>query len=435
MQTPGPLSHQAEPDVEGARLIIESALAHGRHLLNEVESKALLSAFHIPIAQTLIARDPMEAMLLAQQLGFPVAMKINSPDITHKSDVNGVRLGLSSGQAVRAAFGEMLADVQRLRPDATLEGIVIEPMVARPHAREVLLGMTSDPVLGPVIVFGAGGVDVEAFQDRAVTLPPLNRYLARDLIQRTRVAMLLGPFRNRPPIDMDALENVLLRLSEMVCELPWLAEMDINPLLVDEHGALALDARIVIAPRVPTADRYGHMAIHPYPTHLVTRWQLPSGNDVLIRPIRPEDAELTQGFVRSLSEESKYFRFMDAVRELSPTMLARLTQIDYTREMALLALTEIDGKEVELGVARYAINPDAESCEFALVVDDRWQKQGIGHKLMDVLMDVARSKGLKMMEGEVLKTNRPMLKLVEALGFHIEIHPEDDTVRKVSRAL
>jgi len=435
MQTPGPLSHQAEPDVEGARLIIESALAHGRHLLNEVESKALLSAFHIPIAQTLIARDPMEAMLLAQQLGFPVAMKINSPDITHKSDVNGVRLGLSSGQAVRAAFGEMLADVQRLRPDATLEGIVIEPMVARPHAREVLLGMTSDPVLGPVIVFGAGGVDVEAFQDRAVTLPPLNRYLARDLIQRTRVAMLLGPFRNRPPIDMDALENVLLRLSEMVCELPWLAEMDINPLLVDEHGALALDARIVIAPRVPTADRYGHMAIHPYPTHLVTRWQLPSGNDVLIRPIRPEDAELTQGFVRSLSEESKYFRFMDAVRELSPTMLARLTQIDYTREMALLALTEIDGKEVELGVARYAINPDAESCEFALVVDDRWQKQGIGHKLMDVLMDVARSKGLKMMEGEVLKTNRPMLKLVEALGFRVEVHPEDDTVRKVSRAL
>ncbi len=435
MQTPGPLSHQAEPDVEGARLIIESALAHGRHLLNEVESKALLSAFHIPIAQTLIARDPMEAMLLAQQLGFPVAMKINSPDITHKSDVNGVRLGLSSGQAVRAAFGEMLADIKRLRPDATLDGIVIEPMAARPHAREVLLGMTSDPVLGPVIVFGAGGVDVEALQDRAVTLPPLNHYLARDLIRRTRVATLLGPFRNRPPIDMDALENVLLRLSEMVCELPWLAEIDINPLLVDEHGALALDARIVIAPRVPTADRYGHMAIHPYPAHLVTRWQLPSGHDVVIRPIRPEDAELTQGFVRSLSAETKYFRFMDSVSELSPVALARLTQIDYTREMALLALTGVDGKEVELGVARYAINPDGESCEFALVVSDPWQKQGIGHKLMDVLMDVARTKDLKVMEGEVLKTNGPMLKLVEALGFRIEPHPEDDTVRKVSRTL
>lgn len=435
MQTPGPLSHQLEPDVEGARLIIESALAHGRHLLNEVESKALLSAFRIPIAQTLIARDPMEAMLTAQQIGFPVAMKINSPDITHKSDVNGVRLGLSSGHAVRSAFGEMLADVKRLRPEARLEGIVIEPMVTRPHAREVLLGMTSDPVLGPVIVFGAGGVDVEAFQDRAVTLPPLNTYLARDLIRRTRVATLLGGFRNRPPVDMAALENVLLRLSEMVCELPWLAELDINPLLVDEGGALALDARIVIAPRVPSADRYGHMAIHPYPAHLVTHWQLPTGHDVLIRPIRPEDAELTQGFVRSLSEESRYFRFMDAVSELSPVALARLTQIDYTREMALLALTEIDGREVELGVARYAVNADGTSCEFALVVSDAWQKQGIGHKLMDVLMDVARGRGLRLMEGEVLKANRPMLKLVGSLGFRIEPHPEDEAVRQVSRAL
>ncbi len=435
MQTPEPLSQQAAPDVEGARLIIESVLAHGRHLLNEVESKALLAAFHIPIAQTLIARSPMEAMLLAQQIGFPVVMKINSPDITHKSDVNGVRLGLSSGQAVRSAYSEMLADIGRLRPDATLDGIVVEPMVTRPHAREVLLGMTSDPVLGPVIVFGAGGVDVEALQDRAVTLPPLNRYLARDLVQRTRVATLLGAFRNRPSVDMDALENVLLRLSEMICELPWLAELDINPLLVDEHGALALDARIIVAPRVPKADRYGHMAIHPYPVHLVTHWQLPSGHDVVIRPIRPEDAELTQGFVKSLSEESRYFRFMDAVSELSPVALAHLTQIDYSREMALLALTEIDGREVELGVARYAIDPEGASCEFALVVSDQWQKQGIGHKLMDVLMDVARGKGVKTMEGEVLRTNRPMLKLVEGLGFQVEPHPEDDTLRRISRTL
>jgi acetyltransferase len=435
MQTPGPLSQGAEPDVEGARLIIESALAEGRHLLNEVESKALLSAFRIPVAQTLIARNPTEAMLMAQQLGFPVVMKINSPNITHKSDVGGVKLGLSSGQAVRSAFGEMTVGIKKKRPDAIIDGVVIEPMVSRPHAREVLLGMTSDPVLGPVIVFGAGGVDVEAFQDRAVTLPPLNSYLAKDLIKRTRVATLLDSFRNRPAADLDALERILLRVSEMVCELPWLEEMDINPLLVDEHGALALDARIIIAPRVPSADRYGHMAIHPYPAHLVTLWQLPNGSDVIIRPIRPEDAELTQGFVRGLSEETKYFRYMDAVRELSPAMLVRLTQIDYSREMALLAVTEVEGKEVELGVARYAINPDGESCEFALVVNDQWQKQGIGHKLMDVLMDVARAKGMRFMEGEVLKTNRRMLKLSESLGFRIEAHPEDDGIRKISREL
>jgi acetyltransferase len=435
MQTPGPLSQGAEPDVEGARLIIESALAEGRHLLNEVESKALLSAFRVPVAQTLIARNPTEAMLMAQQLGFPVVMKINSPNITHKSDVGGVKLGLSSGQAVRSAFSEMTVGIKKKRPDAVIDGVVIEPMVSRPHAREVLLGMTSDPVLGPVIVFGAGGVDVEAFQDRAVTLPPLNSYLAKDLIKRTRVATLLDSFRNRPAADLDALERILLRVSEMVCELPWLEEMDINPLLVDEHGALALDARIIIAPRVPSADRYGHMAIHPYPAHLVTLWQLPNGSDVIIRPIRPEDAELTQGFVRGLSEETKYFRYMDAVRELSHAMLVRLTQIDYSREMALLAITEVEGREVELGVARYAINPDGESCEFALVVNDQWQKQGIGHKLMDVLMDVARAKGLRSIEGEVLKTNRRMLKLAESLGFRVEPHPEDDGIRKISREL
>ncbi len=435
MQTPDPLSHQATPDVEGARLIIESALAQGRHTLNEVESKALLSAFHIPVAQTVMARSPTEAMLMAQQLGFPVAMKVNSPDITHKSDVGGVRLGLSSGQAVRSAYSEMMAKVRQRQPQAALDGVVIEPMISRPNAREVLVGVATDPVLGPVIAFGAGGVDVEAFQDRSVALPPLNRYLAQALIRRTKVATLLGEFRNRPTADMSAVEKILLRVSEMVCELPWLAELDINPLLVDERGAIAADARIIIAPRPPAADRYGHMAIHPYPAHLVTQWQLPSGENVTIRPIRPEDAEMTQGFVRGLSAETKYFRYMEAVQELSHAMLVRLTQIDYDREMALLAVTEQDGKEVELGVARYAANPDGESCEFALVVDDRWQHQGIGHKLMDVLMDVAREKGLRTMEGEVLKSNTKMLKLAVSLGFRVEAHPEDDAIKYVSRAL
>jgi len=435
MQTPGPVAQGTDPDVEGSRLIIEGALAQGRHILTEVESKALLSAFRIPVAQTTIARDPTEAMLMAQQMGFPVAMKINSQTISHKSDVGGVRLGLSSGHAVRSAYTGMLAEVQRRVPDARLDGVVIEPMLERPNAREVLVGVTSDPVLGPVIVFGSGGVDVEAAQDRAVTLPPLNRFLARDLMNRTRVVKLLGEFRNRPAADFNALEQVLLRVSEMVCELPWIQELDINPLLVDENGALALDARIVIAPRAPSADRYAHMAIHPYPAHLVSTWQLPNGVDVIIRPIRPEDAELTQTFVRELSEETKYFRYMDAVRELSQAMLVRFTQIDYDREMALLAVTQVDGKEVELGVARYAINPDGESCEFAVVVNDQWQKQGIGHKIMAVLMDIARAKGMRVMDGEVLKSNRRMIKLAESLGFKIEAHPEDDSVRYISRSL
>lgn len=435
MQTPGPITRGAEPDVEGARMIIEAALAHGRHVLTEVESKALLASFRIPVAQTTIARDPTEAMLIAQQMGFPVAMKINSQTISHKSDVGGVRLGLSNGHAVRSAYAGMLTEVRSRCPDAKIDGVVIEPMLIRPNAREVLVGVTSDPVLGPVIVFGSGGVDVEAAQDRAVTLPPLNRYLVRDLMQRTRVMKLLGEFRNRPAIHFDALEDVLLRVSEMVCELPWIKELDINPLLVDEQGALALDARIIISPQAPSADRYAHMAIHPYPAHLVTSWQLPNGTDVVIRPIRPEDAELTQDFVRNLSEETKYFRYMDAVRELSQAMLVRFTQIDYDREMALLAVTTVAGKEVELGVARFAINPDGHSCEFAVVVGDAWQKQGIAHKLMDVLMDVARAKGLTVMEGEVMKRNHRMLTFVESLGFKVTPHPEEDSVKAVTRRL
>lgn len=435
MQTPGPVSRDAEPDVEGARMIIESALAQGRDTLTEVESKALLSSFHIPVAQTLIARNPTEAMLMAQQMGFPVVMKVNSQDISHKSDVGGVRLGLSSGQAVRGAFTGMMAEVQKHRPDAHVEGVVVQPMITRPNAREVLVGVVTDPVLGPVIAFGAGGVDVEALEDRAVALPPLNRFLANDLITRTRVSKLLGHFRNRPAADLSVVEKILLRVSEMVCELPWITELDINPLLVDEHGALAADARIMIRPQPPRADRYGHMAIHPYPAHLVTQWQLPDGSDVVIRPIRPEDAEMTQEFVRGLSAETKYFRYMDAVQELSHSMLVRLTQIDYDREMALLAVTHKDGKEVELGVARYATNPDGDSCEFALVIDDDWQHQGIAHKLMEVLMNVARAKGLTVMEGEVLKNNTRMLKLCTGLGFRLEPHPEDDSIKYVSRDL
>ncbi|TCS73881.1 acetyltransferase [Sulfuritortus calidifontis] len=435
MQTPGPISQQAEPDVEGAKLIVEGALAEGRHVLTEVESKALLAAFHIPVAQTMIVRSPSEAILMAEQLGFPVAMKINSPDISHKSDVGGVRLNLTTGHAVRSAYQDLLDHVHKVRPEARLEGVVIEPMVVKQNARELLIGIASDPVLGPVITFGAGGVAVEVFKDRSVALPPLNSYLARDLMQRTRIYPMLGEFRNLPAVAEDALKGVLLRVSEMACELPWIQELDINPLLADEHGVLAADARIIIAARPSGADRYGHMAIHPYPAHLVSKWQLADGRNVIIRPIRPEDAEIEQTFVRNLSPETKYFRFMDSLQELKQETLVRLTQIDYDREMAFIAVTEMDGREVELGVVRYAINPDAESCEFALVVSDQWQRKGIGYKLMEVLMDSARTKGIRLMEGEVLASNRKMLSLVGKLGFRSEPHPEDPGVRRIQREL
>lgn len=435
MQMPGPLSHHLEPDVEGARMIIEGALQERRKVLSEMESKALLSAFHIPVAQTLVAHSPNEALLIAQQLGFPVAMKVNSPDITHKTDAGGVMLNLANAQAVRAAYHEIIENLQHNRPEARIDGISIEPMIVKPNGRELMVGVTNDPIFGPLITFGAGGTTVEVMGDRSVTLPPLNAFLVKDLIQGTHVAKMLGAFRHMPPADMQALESVLLRVSEMVCELPMLMEMDINPLILDETGVLAADARVVVELRQPSADRYAHMAIYPYPTHLVSNWQLADGTDLVIRPIRPEDAVIEQAFVRNLSEEARYFRFMNSVQELSEAMLVRFTQIDYSREMALVAVAEEDGQEVELGVTRFAINPDGESCDFALVIADRMRGKGLGHKLMTALMDAARSKGLKVMEGEVLKSNTSMLKLMQRLNFSIEASADDDSVKKVRKVL
>ena len=435
MQMPGPLSHHLEPDVEGARMVIEGALQERRKILSEMESKALLSAFHIPVAQTLVAHSPNEALLIAQQLGFPVAMKVNSPDITHKTDAGGVMLNLANAQAVRAAYHEIIENLQRNRPEARIDGISIEPMIVKPNGRELMVGVTNDPIFGPLITFGAGGTTVEVMGDRSVTLPPLNAFLVKDLIQGTHVAKMLGAFRHMPPADMQALESVLLRVSEMVCELPMLMEMDINPLILDESGVLAADARVVVELRQPSADRYAHMAIYPYPTHLVTNWQLADGTDLVIRPIRPEDAGIEQAFVRNLSEEARYFRFMNSVQELSEAMLVRFTQIDYSREMALVAVAEESGQEVELGVTRFAINPDGESCDFALVIADRMRGKGLGNKLMTALMDAARSKGLKVMEGEVLKSNTSMLKLMQRLNFSIEASADDDSVKKVRKVL
>ncbi len=420
VQTASSLSHAATPDVDGARLLIENALAEHRNLLSEMESKAVLAAFHIPIARALVARTPAEALLLAEQLGMPVAMKIHSHDITHKSDAGGVRLNLGNAEAIHRAFHEMLDAVHQARPDARLDGVVIEPMVDRPNRRELMVGVATDPLFGPIITFGAGGVMVEVMGDRTVALPPLNAYLVRNMIGGTRIARLLGAFRQMPPVDMAALESVLLRVSEMVCELPHIREMDINPLLVDEHGAIAVDARIAVDYPRPGSEPYAHMAIHPYPIHLVSRQILPDGTDLTIRPIRPEDAALEQAFVHGLSETSRHFRFAGALQDLSPAMLARFTQIDYDREMALIAVVGQSDAETEIGVARYIINPDGESCEFALVVADAWQHKGISHRLMNALMDVARNKGLRRMEGTVPADNRTMLNLVATLGFRFD---------------
>ncbi|MGV8893522.1 MAG: bifunctional acetate--CoA ligase family protein/GNAT family N-acetyltransferase [Burkholderiaceae bacterium] len=444
MQTPPPLTHLQRPDVEGARILIESVLAERRNVLTEMESKALLAAFHIPLTKTILARSATEAILIANQLGYPVALKIDSPDISHKSDVHGVALNVSSAASVRDIWQNMMTTVARLRPDAHINGVTIQNMSGKPEGRELYIGVNTDVPFGPVISFGAGGTMIELIADRAVELPPLNQFLAQHLIDRVRSAEMLGAWRGLPPADRESLEQILLRVSEMVCALPQLREMDINPVIVDADGALVVDARIVIGQDSPRVHKYSHLAILPYPSDYEQEWPMRSDGKYTIRPIRPDDAEMIQTFVRELSPNSRYMRFISSMRELPSRMLARYTLIDYDREMALIAVHHVRSpdpaggiKETEqmIGVSRYITNPDLRSCEFSLAIADAFGGQGLGSRMMLSIMDFARNKGLSQIEGLVLSKNTPMLKLMHSLGFTVKPYPEDSDLRWCTKLL
>lgn len=443
-QTPPPLTDLAKPDVEGARMLIESVLAERRKVLTEMESKALLAAFHIPVTKTILARTVTEAIMIATQLGFPVALKIDSPDISHKSDVQGVALNVLGAVGVRDAYLEMMQAVARLQPGARINGVTIQNMASKKRGREIYIGLVTDDPFGPVIAFGAGGTMIELMNDRAMELPPLNQFLARSLIDRSRVAETLGEWRGAAAVNMEALEQVLLRVSEMVCELPQLREMDINPIIVDESGAVAVDARIVIDNAPPSARHYNHLAILPYPSQHEQVWPLQGGGEYTVRPVHPDDATMLQEFVRNLSPESRYFRFVSSMQELPATMLSRFTLIDYDREMALVAVYRerrvgADGVSTEsariVGVSRYITNPDRASCEFSLVVADDFKGRGLGSRLMLSIMDFAREKGLTEIEGLVLANNPAMLKLMKSLGFNVKRFAEDADFKLVTQML
>jgi len=447
-QIPPPLSTMAKPDIEGARLVIESVLAERRKVLTEMESKTLLSAFHIPITKTLLARSAHEAMMIATQLGFPVALKIDSPDVSHKSDVEGVALNIMNGASARDTYRDMVERVARLLPDARINGVTVQKMARAQRGREVHVGLVTDQPFGPVIVFGAGGTMIELIDDRAMELPPLNTFLARQLIARSRVAETLGEWRGASAVHMAALEQLLLRVSEMVCELPELREMDINPIIVDASGAVAVDARILIDsaphPQGGRAGDYSHLAILPYPARHERVWPMPGGGTYTVRPIHPGDAQMLQDLVQDLSPQSRYFRFVSWFEELPPGMLSRFTLIDYDREMALVAVykersTDAGGdmRETEriVGVSRYITNPDQRSCEFSLLVADKFSGKGIGSRLMESIIDAAREKGLAEMDGLVLVGNAEMLKLTKKLGFSAKRFDEDPDFKLVTYVL
>jgi acetyltransferase len=423
LETPS-ASENPVPDVAAARAQLERALAEGSAWLSEAEAKAVLAAYGIPVVPTVLAAPtPQAAVAAAKSLQWPLALKIVSPQITHKSDVGGVRLGLEDEAALAEAATQMLQRVQRARPDAQLTGFTVQGMAHRAGAYEMIVGASIDAVFGPVILCGEGGTAVEVTADSAVALPPLNRSLARELVSRTRISKRLAGFRDRPPVKADALHDVLIAVSQMLADLPHLAELDINPLWVDDKGVLALDARIRVSPRpVAGAERF---AIRPYPAQWVKtlQWQ---EQPITVRPIRPEDEGQHRRFLEQLDPEDVRMRVFYTRRELPHSELARLTQIDYDREMAFIAEAPgTDGPQT-LGVARATSDPDNVEAEFAVIVRSDLKARGLGTLLMAMLEDYLRQRGTKRLFGQVLRENAAMLQLARSEGFEIRDAGERD---------
>jgi acetyltransferase len=416
-QIPRRLSTRIRVDRDTAGDLIEAGLLAGPGRLGTTDAKALLSAYGIPVNQTLAADSADAARRAADALGYPVAMKILSPDISHKSDVGGVRLNLSSPQALKDGFRELMDTVQRAAPQARLEGVTIESMVAQ-AAYELILGSRLDPDFGPVILFGMGGVFTELLRDVAFALPPLNRLLASRLMAATRVDRLLGGYRHLPPVDRERIEEMLIRLSQLVSDFPQIVELDINPLSISDGRPIALDARVILAPASTPAPM--HLVVSPYPAEYESHARIPEVGDLLIRPIRPEDAPLLVLLFETLSAQSIYFRFFSPMKALSPDMLARFTQIDYDREIAMVAISEAAQEEKMLGAARIILASNQKGAEFAVLVGDPWQGRGIGAHLLSTCLRIAKERHFGTIWGTVLAENKGMLALGRRCGFAVK---------------
>lgn len=410
------LQPQAGLDLAAIQATVQAALAQGRALLTEPEAKAVLDACGIPVVATQrVDGTPDAAAKAACAIGFPVVLKILSDDLTHKSDVGGVALNLQDADEVHQAAQTMLSRIQRQQPQARLQGFTVQAMVRRPHAQELIVGCTVDPVFGPVILFGQGGTAVEVMADRAVALPPLNAPLAKALVARTRVARLLAGWRDTPAVDEAAVHNVLVAVSQLLAQVPEIAELDINPLIVNFEGAVALDARIRLSAAGPAGA--AQFAIRPYPAELeeTVQWE---GRTLALRPIKPEDETLHMAFLQQLDPEDVRLRVFYSKRTMERSELARLVQVDYAREMAFIALADgPDGQPETLGVARAMTDPNNVEAEFGVIVRSDLKGGGLGLLLMNKLIAYLRSQGTQRLVASVLDYNERMLKLAETLGF------------------
>ena len=427
METPPPISTGGTIDKASANAIIDQVLKDERNVLTEPEASAILSAYGIPTVPAIAVHTPEEASEAAKQLGFPVVLKILSRDISHKSDSGGVQLNLASPGAVAQAAEDMLATLRQVAPEARLDGFNVQPMIRRPGAHELILGVAEDSVFGPIIMFGQGGTAVELIGDRVVGLPPLNPLLAQEMIQATRISRLLRGYRDRPAADLEAISLTLIKLSQLISDLDRVVELDINPLLADASGVIALDARIVVR-----ADREGRppFAIRPYPQQLEQTIETRIGQRYSLRPIRPEDEGALVDMLRHSTSDDVRLRFFAAIRRFDHAFAARLTQIDYDREMAFIAMPP--GKQEIVGVVRLSADPDKEKAEFAIMVRSDMKGTGLGYRLMQQMIDYARESGFQQVFADVLRENHAMREMAKEFGFAVQqANDETETVMVV----
>jgi acetyltransferase len=430
METPPSVPEEFAPDTAAARAVIDRAVAGGREWLTEPEAKELLAAYGIPVAASRTVSGGAEAAAAAEAIGFPVAVKILSPDLTHKSDAGGVALDLADAVQVRAAVEMMRERIAKVAPRARLDGFAVQPMIRRPHAHELIIGASADAQFGLVILFGHGGTAVEVVADRALALPPLNMRLAHDLIAQTRVSRLLSGYRDRPPADLDAIAVTLIKVAQLAIDLAEIAELDINPLLADQNGVVVLDARVRVVRATDPPER--RLAIRPYPKELEDEIRLTRARTLLLRPILPEDEPMMIAGFHKLSPEAVRLRFFSRVKELTHETAAALTQIDYDREMALVLAEAARPGAAELyAVARFSADPDLEKAEFALTVRDDFTGMGLGPLLLRRLIDYARERGIREIFGHVLRENGAMLAICRSLGFEERVDPDDPAIKLV----
>lgn len=431
IETPPAAPTEIRPDLDCAKRLVDAALAAGRDWMTAIDAKQLLAAYGIPVAATRSAETPAAAAAAARDIDAPVALKILSPDITHKTDIGGVILGLDGADAVEAAATAMLQRIAEARPDAQIDGFMVEEMIRRPGAYELIAGMSTDDQFGPVILFGQGGTSVEVTKDKALGLPPLNLHLAADMIAQTRIYDLLKGYRGLPPVDLDAVALTLIRISRMIVDFPQIREIDINPLLADADGIIALDARVRLsATEIDGADR---LAIRPYPAELEQTIERDGDTPLLLRPIVPEDEPALQKAFSGLTPEESRMRFAGLRKSLPHVEAARFTQIDYDREMALV-LTEpgAPGTTDIFGVVRLHADPDNEQAEYAIIIGNRMTGNGYGTLLMHRIIDYARGRGTGEIFGYVMSENGRMLDLCAELGFERTPLPEDASMTKVT---